>query len=81
MPVATDFIDFFNKIAYSVMKEGFPEIPVMDAFWVSYARPDNREVAGKKRALEKKLSHPGRDVVYAILRSLSTIVAQSNLCS
>ena len=34
MPVATEFVDFFNKIAYDIMKEGFPDIPIMDAYWV-----------------------------------------------
>ncbi|CAB9496053.1 expressed unknown protein [Seminavis robusta] len=81
MPVATEFIDFFNDIAYEVMKDSFPTIPVMDGYWVSYARPDNREVSSaKKKALEKKLSHPGVEVVSAMLRTWTTIVAQSELC-
>jgi hypothetical protein len=81
MPVSTEFIDFFNDIAYDAMKIQFPSIPIMDGFWVSYARPDNREVtARKKKALEKKLSHPGKEVVYTMLRTLSNIVAQSNVC-
>ena len=81
MPVATEFIDFFNDIAYEVMKDSFPTIPIMDGYWISYARPDNREVnLGKKKALEKKLSHPGVEVVTALLRTWTTIVTQSDVC-
>ena len=82
MPVATEFIDFFNDIAYDVMKENFKTIPIMDGYWVSYARPDNREITSKKKGvLERKLSHPGLEVVFAMLRTWSTIVAQSDLCT
>ena len=82
MPVATEFIDFFNDVAYDVMKESFPTIPVMDGYWISYARPDNREISkGSKKALEKKLSHPGIEVVMTMLRSWVTVVAQSDVCS
>lgn len=82
MPVATEFIDFFNYIAYDVMKDSFPTIPVMDGYYISYARPDNREIAlGTKKALERKLSHPGLEVVLALLRQWTTIVAQSETCA
>ena len=81
MPVATEFIAFFNDLAYQVMKDSFPTIPIMDGYWISYARPDNREInIGPKKALEKKLSHPGVEVVTAMLRTWTTIVTQSDLC-
>lgn len=81
MPVSTEFVDFFNNIAYDVMKESFPSIPIMDGYWVSYARPDNREInKGPKQALAKKMSHPGREVALAMLRSWVTIVTQSEVC-
>ena len=81
MPVATDFVGFFNEIAYDVIQESFPDIPIMDGYWISYARPDNREITvGFKKALEKKLSHPGMEVVFALLRQLTTIIVQSEVC-
>lgn len=81
MPVATDFVGFFNEIAYDVLKDSFPEIPIMDGYWISYARPDNREITpGLKKALEKKLSHPGLEVVLTLLRQWTTIVLQSDVC-
>ena len=82
MPVATEFIGFFNDIAYDVMKDSFPTIPVMDGYWISYARPDNREISvGNKKALEKKLSHPGMEVVFTLLRQWTSIIVQSKVCS
>jgi hypothetical protein len=81
MPVATEFIAFFNELAYQVIQDNFPTISVMDGYWISYARPDNREInMGPKKALEKKLSHPGVEVASAMLRTWTTIVAQSDLC-
>ena len=81
MPVATEFIDFFNDIAFEVLQDAFPTISIMDGYWVSYARPDNREIApGKKKTLERKLSHPGLEVVSVMLRTWATIVAQSDVC-
>lgn len=81
MPVSTEFIDFFNEIAFDVFKDSFPTIPVMDGYWVSYARPDNREVSQRvKKTLENKLSHPGMEVVMTLLRTWVTIVAQSDVC-
>lgn len=81
MPVATDFVGFFNEIAYDVIKESFPDISIMDGYWISYARPDNREITvGVKKALEKKLSHPGMEVVFALLRQWTTIIVQSEVC-
>ena len=81
MPVATEFVGFFNDIAFNVLQESFPEIPIMDGYWISYARPDNRETTvGFKKALEKKLSHPGMDVVLTLLRQWTTIVLQSDVC-
>jgi len=81
MPVATEFVDFFNGIAYDVLKDFSPMISIMDGYWISYARPDNREITiGPKQALEKKLSHPGFEVVSTLLRQWTSIVAQSEVC-
>ena len=81
MPVSTEFVDFFNDIAYDVLKDSFPTIPVMDGYWITHARPDNREIhRGLKKTLSSKLSHPGVEVVLTMLRTWVTIVAQSEVC-
>lgn len=81
MPVATEFVDFFNDIAFNILKDQFPRIPIMDGYWVSYARPDNREISKRdKQALAKKMSHPGIEVALALLRSWVTVVTQSDVC-
>jgi hypothetical protein len=42
---------------------------IMDAYWMTLARPDNRELSEKgKRA---KLAHPGTEVMSAIVGTLS----------
>jgi hypothetical protein len=72
MPVATDVIPFFNDIAYGVFKENFLDIHLMDGFWITYSRPDNREVG----SVGSKLSHPGLEVLSAMTRIWSMLLLQ-----
>lgn len=84
LPVSTEIIPHFNQIALDVLhnKEfSSSNIHIMDGWWVSYARPDNREISpGKKKATEKKLSHPGYEVIGAMIQNFAAIVTQSELC-
>jgi len=63
MVLVSDFCDAFNEIAFEVLK-GFPQIQIMDGYWITYARPDNREIGD----IGKKLSHPGVEVLSAMTR-------------
>ncbi len=63
MVLMSDFIEEFNEIAFDVL-EGYPDINVMDGYWITYPRPDNREVGD----IGKKLSHPGVEVLSAMTR-------------
>ena len=72
MPVATDAIPFFNEIACGILMENFPEIDRMDGYWITYSRPDNREVG----TIGSKLSHPGLEVLSAMARIWSTLVLE-----
>jgi hypothetical protein len=72
LPVATDIIPFFNDIAFGVMQDNFPGIDIMDGFWITYSRPDNREVG----TIGKKLSHPGLEVLSAMTRIWSMLILE-----
>jgi len=63
MVLTLDFIDEFNLKAFHVL-EDYPDIHVMDGYWITYPRPDNREVGD----IGKKLSHPGVEVLSAMTR-------------
>jgi hypothetical protein len=72
MPMATDVIPFFNDIAYGILKDNFLEIDLMDGYWITYSRPDNREVG----TVGSKLSHPGLEVLSAMARIWSMLILQ-----
>ncbi|KAL7558057.1 hypothetical protein ACA910_009245 [Epithemia clementina (nom. ined.)] len=47
----------------------------VDAFWISLARPDNREI-DEKSNIGKKLSHPGLEVLQNMVRIWSMLLLQ-----
>ncbi|GAX26563.1 hypothetical protein FisN_21Lh031 [Fistulifera solaris] len=81
LPLDAGFVERFNHIAIayiSKMKQGgaYSTFHVMDGYWVSLPRPDNREIS-KKADIGKKLSHPGHEVTYAMVRFFSMMVLQT----
>lgn len=82
LPLDTGFVDRFNRIALDFISEvkqktAHNRLHIMDGYWVSLPRPDNREIS-KKADIGKKLSHPGHEVTYAMVRFFTTIILQSN---
>jgi len=58
LPLDSSFVAPFNEIAFTVLREYHKTIQIMDGFWITHSRPDNREV----EEIGKKLSHPGLEV-------------------
>eukprot|EP00544_Gedaniella_sp_CCMP2646_P009990 CAMPEP_0202500398 /NCGR_PEP_ID=MMETSP1361-20130828/33020_1 /ASSEMBLY_ACC=CAM_ASM_000849 /TAXON_ID=210615 /ORGANISM="Staurosira complex sp., Strain CCMP2646" /LENGTH=289 /DNA_ID=CAMNT_0049132843 /DNA_START=245 /DNA_END=1111 /DNA_ORIENTATION=- len=58
--LSSNLVAHFNEIAYQVV-QNFKDIRVLDAYWLSLAWPDNREI-GFVGNLPKHLIHPGSDV-------------------
>lgn len=77
LPLDASFVEYFNTIATTLL-ESHPYIGVVDGYWISLARPDNREI-GPRAAIGPKLSHPGIEVVHAMVRIWSMVVLR-NLC-
>eukprot|EP00934_Nitzschia_sp_Nitz4_P008362 Nitzschia sp. Nitz4//scaffold86_size83305//22380//23954//NITZ4_005252-RA/size83305-exonerate_est2genome-gene-0.43-mRNA-1//-1//CDS//3329559220//8352//frame0 len=75
MPVTVDAIPPFNEIAFDVLQEFRDSIDIVDGFWVTYSRPDNREIG----AIGNKLSHPGLEVQRAMCR-IWTMLLLERLC-
>jgi hypothetical protein len=70
LPLDTSFCAYFNEIAWSVMKEF--DIPVLDAYWLTLARPDHREV-DIENSIGKHLVHAGPQVYDSLVRQWVTI--------
>jgi hypothetical protein len=64
----------FNHVAFEIMQQR--RIPVVDAYWLSLARPDNREISEKNK-LSKKLVHAGLEVYDVLIREWITLVTTS----
>lgn len=71
MPMATEAIPSFNEIAYNVITTDFNDsISIMDGYWITNSRPDNREIG----PIGNKLSHPGLEVQNAMARIWAMII-------
>lgn len=74
MPLVSDFIALFNEIAFEVLAEHDnttdDTIEMMDGYWVTYPRPDNREIGD----IGKKLSHPGMEVLSVMTRKWAMLI-------
>jgi hypothetical protein len=69
LPMDTSSCAHFNEIAWSVMKEA--DIPVLDSYWLTLARPDHREV-DEDNAIGKHLVHAGPQVYDSLVRQWVT---------
>jgi hypothetical protein len=74
LPLDASFIRYFNEKALKILQK-FPSIRVVDGFHVSYSRPDHREIDSTS-AIGKKLSHPGEEVILAMVRIWSMLFLQ-----
>lgn len=79
LPLDTSFIQAFNTIAVDVLKKLHPKTMLVDGFWVTLPRPDHREVDEMNR-IGKKLSHPGIEVVRAMVRLWWNVVVVHGIC-
>jgi hypothetical protein len=69
LPLDTSSCAYFNEIAWSVMKEA--DIPVLDSYWLTLARPDHRE-SGDNNAIGAHLVHAGPQVYDSLVRQWVT---------
>ena len=81
--MSTHWAEQYNRIAMHVIQQQQQQqqssnIKVMDAYWMSLARPDNREISCK--GIRSKLAHPGKEVLSAMVRTYLTIVISNLGC-
>lgn len=74
LPLDTSFVEYFNQVAITTLQK-FPSIQIVDGYHVSHARPDHREIDSKS-AIGRKLSHPGLEVISAMVRTWSLLFLQ-----
>jgi len=78
MPLISDFSAVFNDIAFDVLAEHSTTtedttIQVMDGYWITYPRPDNREIGD----IGNKLSHPGMEVLSVMTRKWAMLISET----
>ena len=74
LPLDISAVEYFNEVAISTLKK-YSSIKIVDGFHVSHARPDHREIDAKS-ATGRKLSHPGVEVISAMVRMWSMLFLQ-----
>jgi hypothetical protein len=86
LPLDSAFVERFNDIAISEVQSlsqsganRQARIHIVDAYWITLARPDNREISVKAE-IGKKLSHPGLEVVAHMVRTWWQVAVQQT-CS
>jgi hypothetical protein len=74
MPFTTSFVEYFNEIAWEIMRE--MKIPVMDTYWLTLSRPDQREVDIDNN-IKKKMVHSGPQVYSVLVRKWFMMILES----
>jgi hypothetical protein len=75
LPLDPSFVPYFNRIAVETLEKDYAAnaFLVVDGYWITLARPDHRETDRQAR-IGKKLSHPGPEVVDAMVRIWTMIL-------
>ena len=75
LALSSNMVSHFNDIAFNVLKNTPSSIQIMDAYWLTLARPDNRQV-GVVKNTKKHLVHPGEEVLQAMVRNWILILVE-----
>lgn len=76
LALTSNMVAHFNEIAYTILLNNkHTSIQIMDAYWLTYARPDNRQ-AGLKKNTKKRLVHPGEEVLRTMVRNWILILVE-----
>jgi hypothetical protein len=73
LPKAPNMCDYFNEIAWSVMREN--NIPVQDTYWLTLSRPDHRQV-DEKNTVSNHLMHVGPEVYSILVRKWAMMILE-----
>lgn len=84
LPLDGTMIEWFNSLAWRALRsqqeqqQSSPnfQLHVVDAYWMSRSRPDDREI-NKDQSIGKKLSHPGLQVLEAMSRVWMMVLLQT----
>lgn len=74
-PFSPNFVEYINSIAFSILDK-FDTIHVLDGFWITLARPDNRW-KDKTNSIGQNLIHPGYEVLQGMVHMFWNFVLAS----
>lgn len=73
-PYSPNFCHYWNTIAYNILQElKLANILVLDGYWVTHARPDNRW-SSKVNDIGEKLVHPGKETFNGMIQMYWTLL-------
>jgi hypothetical protein len=68
LSLSSNMVAHFNEIAYNVLSR-VDGIHVLDVYWLTPARPDNRQVGLGNNVLGEHMVHSGQEVLHAMARA------------
>jgi hypothetical protein len=74
MPFTTSFVEYFNEIAWDIMRE--MKVPIMDTYWLTLSRPDHREV-NNLNSINMKMIHAGPQVYSVLVRKWFMMILEA----
>lgn len=74
LALSSNMVAHFNDIAFDIIHK-YENIRVIDGYWVTLARPDNRQI-GLVNNRGKHLVHPGEEVLEAMVRNLIHVLQE-----
>jgi hypothetical protein len=80
LSLSSNMVAHFNEIAYDVLSR-VDGIHVLDVYWLTLARPDNRQVGLGNNVLGEHMVHPGQEVLHAMARVWMQVLLLSMLCA
>jgi len=72
--LSTNAVEQLNDIAWQILER--KKVPVMDGYWLSFSRPDNREI-NSQNDLSRHLVHPGNEVLSVLTRKWAMMILET----
>jgi hypothetical protein len=74
LPSDASAVAYLNDIAWDILSSR--DVPVMDAYWLTLARPDHRDV-NEQNAIGKRMVHGGPEIYSVLTRKWAMMILES----
>lgn len=72
-PLVPDSAEYFNGVAWEILQSSYPHFLIMDTYYLTLSRPDNREVTPLNK-ISGHLMHGGPEVYSVLTRQFAVMI-------